>query len=254
MIAGVQAFWSVKDKGSDEYTRVGVRDGTVMPGIDLWDEVNGDLVAVTAANWSDCQHRCIVQMPKNACKAWTFTSGNETGTCRLKAYAHRSILVTHGSPGCFLPTHGNFEGAFSWSGFIQQKNIRFAQLYVDRSHSWASDPATEFGHFAYAQLLRLRSSDATIDLHTFIDKSIVEVFASGSPAHSSPSQELDVRATVTARVYPRQIDSDRLGLYNLGNDSATVTRFDAWRLGRANASREEVLAGASRLAGQTHQI
>ena len=53
------------------------------------------------------------------------------------------------------------------------------------------------------------------------------------------------RAAVTARVYPWEATSDRIGLYNAGKDAAGgAAKVDAqaWRLGSANATREEVLS------------
>ena len=52
---------------------------------------------------------------------------------------------------------------------------------------------------------------------------------------------------MTARVYPWEATSDWIGLYNVGKaqtDEAVAHAVDvqAWRLGSANATREQVLS------------
>jgi hypothetical protein len=250
---GIQLLWSgdserqpaqppLQASEEAEYTRVGVRDGTLLPGIDLWDEVNGDRSRIDrCASHAACRQQCGAQA---WCQAWTWTMpGNSSataaadgGVCRLKASAARVLLVTHGSPGCFLPTHGNWGGGFSWSGFMQQRRVRFAALYIERNHSWPSSPtdrtgngsSTAFGHFGYAQLLRIVPTDATIDVHAYVDRSILEVFANGG------------RAAVTARVYPWRATSDRLAVFNRGRTRVSVN-CSAWQMARSNVSRLDVL-------------
>lgn len=248
---GLQLYWSDDDQ---ESTRVGIRDGTVMPGIDLWDEVNGDLKNTTAASAEACRAACS-RAAAGSCGAWTFTDvspGGGEGVCRLKALAHRSLLVAEGSPGCFLPTHGGWGGARSTSGFVQQRSVRFAMLYVDRAKSWATaspcgSPANTtgdcYGHFGYAQMLRIVPSDPSLTLHAFADRSVLEVFGQGG------------RAAVTARVYPTIASSDRIGVFGVvaqgpeGSERPaaevvipTTATVAAWRLTSAVAIREEVLA------------
>jgi len=41
---GINVLWSEDDR---EQTRIGVMDGRYMPGVDLWDELNGDLKTLT---------------------------------------------------------------------------------------------------------------------------------------------------------------------------------------------------------------
>lgn len=146
-----------------------------MPGVDLWDEVNGDLHRLEVSSAEQCRAACLAQ--SGNCGAWTFTA-NATGTCRLKAVAHRSLLVMAGSPGCFFPTHGNWSSE-STSGFIQQKSVRFAQLYVDRSRSWLVNGTScgsyagiatdcSFGHFGFVtKLITVSYRRSTITLSPF---------------------------------------------------------------------------------------
>ena len=53
-----------------EYTRVGVRDGSYLPGVDLWDEINGDFRSFNASTPGDCMAKCLAD---DMCTAWTFT-------------------------------------------------------------------------------------------------------------------------------------------------------------------------------------
>ena len=89
-------------------------------------------------------------------------------------------------------------------------------------------------------MLRILPTDTTLDLHVFVDRSIIEAFGQGG------------RAAVTARVYPWGATSDRIGLYNAGKPqtvaAAAATHavdVQAWRLGSANVSRAEVLSSLS---------
>ena len=52
---GVQLLWSEND---EELTRAGVRDGSLMPGIDLWDEVSGDRADVSCGSVESCRAIC----------------------------------------------------------------------------------------------------------------------------------------------------------------------------------------------------
>lgn len=241
---GIQLLWSNHPKNTTrakvagvaaesadsvaEFTRVGVRDGSLMPGIDLWDEVNGDRLRIEGTkSVSACRTRCEGD---SGCGAWTFTAvAASSGVCRLKAHSQHSLLVVHGSPGCFLPTYGNFNGNYSWSGFIQQKSVQFAQLYVERTNTNATLGNRSFASFGYAQMLRLLPTEPTIDVHAFVDRSIVEVFGQRG------------RGVVTARVYPSRASSNQIGLYNRGTASVSVIA-QAWTLGGANTTREDVLA------------
>ena len=138
------------------------------------------------------------------------------------------------SPGCFLPSHGNWSNATSTSGFKQQQGVRFAQLYVDRSQTmstasakgtnsrslssssckWAGD--CNYARFGYAQTVRLVPSkdSGTLRLQVFVDQSIVEAFAQNG------------RAAVTARVYPR------LGGERIGVTPSCTTCTWTWTSGR----------------------
>lgn len=92
-----------------EWTRAGVRDGSWMEGVDLWDEVNGDYKNTTGlADAAACAALCRADNAAAAdddadaaapCGAWTFTAGSAATpaartTCRLKADAARSLQVT----------------------------------------------------------------------------------------------------------------------------------------------------------------
>lgn len=215
------------DGAGVEFTRVGIRDGTMMPGVDLWDEVNGDRHRDTGGLAEACEQGCKVDA---GCGAWTFTQTKNGTVCRTKAMAQRSLVVVDGSPGCFLPNYGGWgDNASSISGFKQQPGLRFALLYIDRVHS-SADPAV-FGSFGYAQMLRIvPGEDSSLQLHAFVDRSIVEVFGQGG------------RAAVTARVYPTLPAADGIALYNAGPNPVIVRAVRAWQLGSANASRAEVMA------------
>jgi hypothetical protein len=202
--------------------------GRTRCSIDLADEVNGDRSTADAHDANACAASCAAD---NGCDAWTFTALSTGGKCRTKSHAQRSLLVVGGSPGCFLPSHGNWSNATSTSGFKSQANTRFVQLYVDRASSWRSPTSCGFrdctyGHFGYAALLRLRRDDTALELHAFADRSIVEVFGQGG------------RAAVTARVYPTLASSSRIGVF--GNRKTRV-QTRAWALKPANVSKEEVL-------------
>ena len=116
---GVQLLWS---DGDEEYTRVGVKDGSFLPGVDLWDEVNGDSANSTAASAVDCREACIavnantsVEDAAVPCGAWTFNS--VTKRCRFKEHAQRSLLVTT-TAGCFTPNYAGSNATVSTSGTV----------------------------------------------------------------------------------------------------------------------------------------
>ena len=226
---GVQMFWS---DGDEEFTRVGIRDGSWMSGVDLWDEVNGDRSTLSAATATACRDACTHD---SGCGAWTHTVPT---LCRLKAQAQHSLQVVSGAPGCFLPSYNYSQPNASTSGLKQQAAIKFAQVYIDRSSSWITDkhcathktPGRDcgFGHFGYASTLRvIPSEDAGLRVHVFGDRSIVEVFGT------------DARAAVTARVYPTLSGSDRIGVYG----SSKVLTVQAWELGSALTNTSAVLRG-----------
>ena len=88
--------------------------------------------------------------------------------------------------GCFEPYVNG-----SVSGFMPQKNARLASLYVDRAASWVANTSCgradcSYGLFGFASTLRLTPNQATVALHVFVDRSIIEVFAA------------EGRATITA--------------------------------------------------------
>ena len=220
--------------------------------------MNGDLASGPSTSVAACRAACEEDA---GCGAWTFTLYGG-GLCRLKAHAHRCLMVVGGSPGCFLPSHGNWSNASSTSGFKQQRGVRFvqvcigatwaapavhtcercistplcfAQLYMRRTHASLVNTSADcggrrdcgYGHFGYAHTLRLLPSDASLRLHVFADRSIVEAFGQGG------------RAAVTGRVYPTLRESDRAGLFSRAAGVAVSARV--WALGSANVSVERVL-------------
>ena len=70
-----------------EYTRLGVRDGSYLPGVDLWDEINGDYRSFDGSTPGGCMADC---MADPICTAWTFTAAPR-GLCRLKQYAQYAL-------------------------------------------------------------------------------------------------------------------------------------------------------------------
>ena len=233
---GVQLLWS---DGDEEATRVGVRDGSWMERIDLWDDVNGDSDAANATDARSCAARCAAD---DGCGAWTFTAlYAHGGWCRLKAQAQRSLLVVGGSPGCFLPSHGNWSNATSTSGFKHCRVDRTRSSVVGGASGGGGDCGRRdcaYGHFGYAATLRLvPSEDEALQLHVFADRSIVEAFGQGG------------RAAVTARVYPTLgANSSRVGVYGNLAGGASV---GAWRLRRAEGERVEGGGVASDLIWST---
>ena len=227
---GVQLFWSDAD---EEFTRVGIRDGSWMRGVDLWDEVSGDRRTLNTSTAMACRDACLHDAE---CGAWTHTAPT---LCRLKAHAQRSLLVVSGASGCFLPSYNFSQPNVSISGLKQQVSIKFAQLYIDRTSSWITDENCaahdqqhgrdcSFGHFGYASTLRvLPRIDEGLHVHVFGDRSIVEVFGT------------DGRAAVTARVYPTLSTSDRLGLFG----TTKVLKVSSWELGSAETNASAVLQG-----------
>ena len=244
-----------------EYTRAGVRDGSFLPGVDLWDEVNGDSAVSTSASADHCRAACVAANATAAaesditassstaasvhgrnssrssradhdgnkrCGAWTFNSVSKT--CRFKEYAQHSLLVTT-TAACFTPNYAGSNATVSTSGFVQQQRVRFAALYIERSHSWITNTSCGwggdcgYGHFNFAAMLRIYPGESALNVHAFADKSIVEVFGQGG------------RAAVTARVYPTLPSSDRIGTYNAGSSGAVLLHnAEAWELASASTN------------------
>lgn len=229
---GLQLLWS---DSNEEYTKVGVKDGSFLEGVDLWDEVNGDSAQTTVASANACRAACVATNTAHggagpACGAWTFNS--VTNNCRFKAYAQRCVLVPNAAP-CFLPNYAGSNATVSTSGFIHQRNVRFAALYVERSKSWITNTSCNwggitgdcnYGHFDFAQVLRLLPTDEDLNVHAFADKSIIEVFGQRG------------RAVVTARVYPTLPNSTKIGVYNGGTHGSVAATVAAWALGSASIS------------------
>jgi sucrose-6-phosphate hydrolase SacC (GH32 family) len=86
------------------------------------------------------------------------------------------------------------------------------RLLLNREHA-SRDPAAYGGVHGGAVAL---AADEPVQLHVFLDRSIVEVYANG-------------RACLTARIYPSRPDSLGLDLFARGG-SVTVTAVDVWEL------------------------
>ena len=97
----------------DEYTEVGVRDATFLPGTDLWDEVNDDLNDnITAFNATECQFKCL-----------------ESVNCKLRptsfvyhslAHIANNLLNRHRLDICFLFLHfASVRSIFCTNGFYK---------------------------------------------------------------------------------------------------------------------------------------
>ena len=236
--AGVRVLW---DDETEEYTHVGVRDGTYLSGIDLWDQVNGDShqfnVSGTAAAAVDlCRNACLSPPSGVLCAAWTLSNNK---LCRFKAHAQHALQVASNN-GAFLPYHPK-----SISGYIHTSSIHFLSLYIDRTHTTLAAPNNNYSypHYNYSKLLMVvvgnvdagasakgkhkNQIETTIELHVFVDRSIVEVFGQGG------------RSVVTARVYPSKKNSNRIGVYNNAmNTAVTVEQFKVWSM-KSALSKEE---------------
>mmetsp|Transcript_2989 Transcript_2989/g.10192 ORF Transcript_2989/g.10192 Transcript_2989/m.10192 type:complete len:387 (+) Transcript_2989:395-1555(+) len=189
-------------KRGDEFTRVGLRDASLLQDVDLWDETNGDSASFANSTLARCRGACGADA---SCAAWTFTAG---GLCRFKAFAATALQMPCGR---HAPAFEPFRNG-STSGF----KAAAASLYVDRSNSTrdAAAPA-----FAYAKTLFLPPGAARLKLDVFLDGSILEAFAD------------EGRAVVTARLYPTQPDANELGAYAAA--PATLASFEAVALGPA---------------------
>lgn len=123
------------------------------------------------------------------------------------------------SPDCSEYTAIRFfrnRGAMDW-GLYKNEPMHWANgaesvLEVDTSYSTLSPDVAI--HPTEHQSFTLRH-DEPIDLHVFVDKSIVEVFANG-------------KKCISVRVYPTRPDSQTLSLLSRGVD--VQVSFDAWHL------------------------
>ena len=223
---GLQIFWDGSSTHS-ERTMVGIRDGTYLHGIDLWDQVNGDIyISNTTTSIENCRQLCITP-PKTVpgCTAWTYSKNN---SCRLKQHAQHALQVASDN-GAFLPYHEECV-----SGYIHSSAIQYLSLYVDRTNSTRAVPITNtnysYPNFNYSKLLIvIKDKETVLDLRVFIDGSIVEAFA------------MQGRSVVTARVYPSRIESERVAIYNRGTsltNNINVKGFAAWRMKTALAATD----------------
>ena len=129
---------------------------------------------------------------------WVYTSGGSKGRCCPKA----GVTLANGTrplSGSFCamdgPPTGPGSGTCTWGN-------------------------CDYGHFGYATLLPILPEDRNITLHTFVDRSIVEVFGAGG------------RAVVTARVYPN-VTSGRTSAFNAGTGAASLLRATVYKMGNA---------------------
>lgn len=223
---GAQVLWS---DDSEEYVKVGVQDADVLPGVDLWDEVNGDSKSFNATSLEHCRTLCMNDVD---CEAWTFTALLDL--CRFKAHA-RFALQTANSNGAFQPFHDG-----STSGYKQPKSgVRYASVYInrDKHHFHRSSNAQGlkdiplYPNFGYAKALIIEPGQTELNLHVFVDKTIIEVFAQNGSS------------VVTCRAYPTLKNSNNVGVYNDGSSSITVARLGVWKLGSAKNDhlRREVM-------------
>ena len=250
---GIRLLWDDADR---EYTDVGVRDGTYLVGVDLWDQINGDSYVTNITSFDDmsssdattannidaaidsCRNLCLSPPSNVSCTAWTLSGGK---LCRLKEYAQHALQVSSDN-GAFLPYHGGGAsakkvGSVVVSGYIHTKMIRFMSLYVDRTSTTVAVPVTNtnytYPNFNYSKLLMVvleeDNKEEMVKIHAFIDRSIVEVFAQNG------------RSVVTARVYPFHKSSNRVGMYRRGTGGGKtiqVQSFRAWKMNTALAKEE----------------
>ena len=98
-------------------------------------------------------------------------------------------------------------------------------MYVNRqksSHDLINGTRSytaRFGHFEFSGTLWLhKKTDKTVELHAFVDKSIVELFGQGG------------RGAITARVYPTTTPREmQIGVYS-DKGTARLKSIDVWQM------------------------
>ena len=226
---GLHVLWNgatdSKSNKKIERTTIGVRDGTYLSGIDLWDQVSGDVYMHNATKSKEnCRNMCLhPPTGVQGCTAWTYSDGN---VCRLKEHAQHALQVASDN-GAFLPYHSGCV-----SGYIHSTDVHYLSLYIDRTTSTTAVPVTNTNYsypaFNYSKLIIVvPKKEAQVKLHVFVDGSIVEAFA------------MNGRSVVTARVYPFHSDSNQVAVFNRGSGTVHMVGFAAYGVKGALASSED---------------
>ena len=117
-----------------------------------------------------------------------------------------------------VSTNGAFQpyrqGAIS--GFKQDTKVRYAQLYINRTHSTTLTNST---NYSYAKTLILEPTQDTIRMQIFIDNTIIEAFANNGTS------------VVTARVYPQKTLSNSIQI--MTTQGGTSLTLEAYEMGSA---------------------
>lgn len=207
----------LRSEDGTETTRVGIRSGELLPGVWLWDEVNANVLERNVSGGVDaCRALCAQHSP--ACEAWSYSNN---ALCELKSVADSCIQQASVDAPCFLPYPRN--GTTSGYAATNARGLRYASLYIERS---ASSANATYGKHNFAAKLLLLPGENDINLHVFVDRSVVEAFAQGG------------RAAVTARVYPT-VSSDNVALFSHASPTGAVASVDGWRMESALVNATE---------------
>eukprot|EP01043_Picozoa_sp_COSAG02_P009043 COSAG02_NODE_301_length_25237_cov_19.918490_4_plen_852_part_00 len=247
---GLQLLWSHDDT---EYTKVGLRSTTQMPGVDLVNfadsrgvdknvTVSRPLPSFQSKTPTQAAEACKLSCSdENSCVAWSARPGrtapspmashsvNASDGWRCAMHKTYPLHATTDKAAVFQPyTDGSI------SGIRPQKELHFASMYVNREKSsFESINGTRsygrFGHFEYSGTIWVHEkTEKTVTLRAFVDRSIVEVFST------------DGRGAITARVYPTTAPRDlQVGVYaDVG--AARLKSVDIWRMESALLSEPPV--------------
>ena len=102
------------------------------------------------------------------------------------------------------------------SGFKQDTKVRYAQLYINRTHSTSLMNST---NYSYAKTLILEPTQDTIRIQIFIDNTIIEAFANNGTS------------VVTARVYPQKTLSNSIQI--ITTQRGTSLTLEVYEMGSA---------------------
>ena len=250
---GLQLLWARDDS---EYTKVGVRSTAKMPGVDLVSVadsrgVDGNLSETVVLPRYETKH---AEQAAKACKMACDDADNCVAwTARPGANASFPMSAGNGSAShwrCAMhktyPLHSTTEKSAQFapytlgsvSGFMPQKELHFASMYVNREKSsydvigsgggsGGGDNGTlersytkRYGHFEYSGTLWLKKkTDRTVVVNAFVDRSVVEYFGQ------------EGRGAITARVYPTTAPRDmQIGIYSDGG-AVKLKSIDVWQMG-----------------------
>jgi hypothetical protein len=149
--------------------------------------------------WSQCQLACYNDIK---CLSWTFLPNN---TCFLKS----GIVFGYSSVNHI-------------SGIKQKENNQqVIWIYINRTLS-QRDPYSTHGLYAAPLWLKstTRNNQWFLQLNIFIDHSIIEIF-----------EPQDGRFSITARVYPEDINANNFALYvRQSTGDIILNTIDAWNL------------------------